>query len=100
MAAHEEWEMTIAEQQIATLAHAFDLKAGVIAAWAMLETALERRETRGCHNRSDYPNIDERFKVNSVWSGPGRIEREAIAGIPLDISTRMREVSTHGKLVE
>jgi succinate dehydrogenase / fumarate reductase flavoprotein subunit len=82
------------------LAHAFDLKASAIAARATLETALERRETRGCHNRSDYPRIDEALNVNLVWSGPGRIEREAIAGIPLDISARMREVSTHRKLVE
>jgi succinate dehydrogenase / fumarate reductase, flavoprotein subunit len=35
-----------------------------------------------------------------VWSGPGRIAHEAISGIPLEISTRMREVSTDGKLVE
>ncbi|HET6733330.1 FAD-dependent oxidoreductase [Mycobacterium sp.] len=82
------------------LAHAFDLKASVIAARATLETALERRETRGCHNRSDYPRLDEALNVNLVWSGPGRIEREAIPGIPLDISARMRAVSTLGKLVE
>jgi succinate dehydrogenase / fumarate reductase, flavoprotein subunit len=82
------------------VAHAFDLKASVIAARATLETALERRETRGCHNRSDYPLLDERLNVNLVWSGPGRIEREAITGIPQDISARMREVSAHGKLVE
>ena len=82
------------------LAHAFDLKASVIAARATLETALERRETRGCHNRSDYPDLDEALNVNLVWSGPGRIEHEAISPIPLDISDRMREVSTHGKLVE
>ena len=82
------------------LAHAFDLKASAIAARATLEAALERRETRGCHNRSDYPHLDEGLNVNLVWSGPGRIEREAISGIPLDISARMREVSSHGKLVE
>jgi succinate dehydrogenase flavoprotein subunit len=82
------------------LAHAFDLKASVIAARATLEAALERRETRGCHNRSDYPQLDERLKVNLVWSGPGRIEHEAIHDIPQDISARMREVSSHGKLVE
>jgi succinate dehydrogenase / fumarate reductase flavoprotein subunit len=82
------------------LAHAFDLKASAIAARATLEGALERRETRGCHNRSDYPQLDETFAVNLVWSGPGRIEREAIRGIPADISARMREVSSHGKLVE
>ena len=31
---------------------------------------------------------------------PRPIEHEAIPGIPLDISARMREVSSHGKLVE
>jgi succinate dehydrogenase / fumarate reductase flavoprotein subunit len=82
------------------LAHAFDLKASAIAARATLEVALERRETRGCHNRSDFPGLEEHFNVNLVWSGTGCIEREAIGGIPADISTRMREVSTAGKLVE
>jgi succinate dehydrogenase / fumarate reductase flavoprotein subunit len=82
------------------LAHAFDLKASAIAARATMEAALERRETRGCHNRSDYPTLDEALKVNMVWSGPGRVEREAIADIPQEISARMREVSSHGKLVE
>jgi succinate dehydrogenase / fumarate reductase flavoprotein subunit len=82
------------------LAHAFDLKASAMAARATLETALERRETRGCHNRSDYPHLDEGLNVNLVWSGPGRIEREAIPGIPVDIAARMREVSSLGKLVE
>lgn len=82
------------------LAHAFDLKASVIAARATLEAALERRETRGCHNRSDYPELDESLRVNLVWSGPGRIERQPIADIPSDIAARMREVSAHGKLVE
>ena len=80
--------------------HAYNLKASAIAARVTLETALERRETRGCHNRSDYPDLDEALNVNLVWSGPGRIEREAVGAIPQDISTRMREVSAHGKLVE
>lgn len=82
------------------LAHAFDLKARVIAARATLETAKERRETRGCRNRSDFPQLDERLSVNVVWSGSGRIEREAVRAIPQDISARMRELSSHGKLVE
>src|SRR5699024_4379831 len=37
------------------LAHAYDLKSAALSARATLEAALERRETRGCHNRSDYP---------------------------------------------
>jgi len=82
------------------LAHAFDLKASVIAARATIESALERRETRGCHNRSDHPDLDASLNVNLVWSGPGRIEHQPIPGIPTDIAARMREVSSHGKLVE
>jgi succinate dehydrogenase / fumarate reductase flavoprotein subunit len=82
------------------LAHALDLRASMIAARATLECALERRETRGCHNRSDYPALDPSLQVNLVWSGPGRIEREAFAEIPPDISALMRDVSSEGKLVE
>ena len=82
------------------LAHAFDLKASVIAARATIESALERRETRGCHTRSDDPDFDESLNVNLVWSGTGRIEHQPIPGIPTDIAARMREVSSHGKLVE
>ena len=52
------------------LAHAFDLRSSVLAARATLECALERRETRGCHNRSDYPDVDPALQVNLVWSRP------------------------------
>ncbi len=82
------------------LAHAFDLKASALAARATLEAALERRETRGCHNRSDYPALDPSLQVNLVWSGPGRIEREPIPPIPDEIAALMQDVSTAGKLVE
>src|SRR6478609_8622570 len=75
------------------LAHAFDLKASALAARATMEAALERRETRGCHNRSDYPDLDPELKVNFVWSGPGRLDRESVAAIPADVAALMREVS-------
>lgn len=82
------------------LAHAFDLKASALAARATLEAALERRETRGSHNRSDYPQLDASLQVNFVWSGPGLLEREAIPPIPDEIAALMRDVSVAGKLVE
>ncbi|MEV4604336.1 FAD-dependent oxidoreductase [Amycolatopsis sp. NPDC049253] len=82
------------------LAHAFDLKSSALACRATLEAAVERRETRGCHNRSDYPELDESMRVNLVWSGPGRIEREALPPVPAEIAALMREVSSEGKLVE
>jgi succinate dehydrogenase / fumarate reductase flavoprotein subunit len=82
------------------LAHAFDLKAAVLAARATLDSAFERRETRGCHNRSDYPKLDESLRVNLVWSGPGQVEREELPPISDEIASLMREVSAVGKLVE
>jgi succinate dehydrogenase / fumarate reductase flavoprotein subunit len=82
------------------LAHAFDLKASALAARATLECALERRETRGCHNRSDFPDLDPAQQVNLVWAGPGRIEREEIPAVPDEIASLMRDVDTTGKLVE
>ena len=82
------------------LAHAFDLKSAVLAARATVEAALERRETRGAHNRSDFPELDDALQVNLVWSGPGRISREEIPPVPEEIAALIRDVSTAGKLVE
>ena len=82
------------------LAHAFDLKSAALAARATLEAALERRETRGCHNRSDYPETDAALQVNLVWSPSTGVTREEIPPIPAEIAALMREVSVAGKLVE
>lgn len=82
------------------LAHAVDLRGTALAARATLEAALERRETRGCHNRSDHPATDPALRVNLVWSGPDNLEREELPPVPADITSLMREVSTAGKLVE
>ncbi|XAS72747.1 FAD-dependent oxidoreductase [Micrococcaceae bacterium Sec5.1] len=83
------------------LAHAFDLKAAALAARATLEAARERRETRGCHNRSDYPDLDSSLQVNLVWSPARGIEHEAIAPVSHEIAKHMRRpVMTADKLVE
>jgi succinate dehydrogenase / fumarate reductase flavoprotein subunit len=82
------------------LAHAFDLRSSALAARATLDAAIQRRETRGCHNRSDFPQLDESLQVNLVWSGPGSVKREEIPPIPDEFRSLMRDVSTIGKLVE
>jgi succinate dehydrogenase / fumarate reductase, flavoprotein subunit len=82
------------------LAHAFDLKSSLLAARATLDAALQRRETRGCHNRSDFPDLDESIRVNFVWSGPGQVEPEPLPDIPSEISRLIRDVCEAGKLVE
>ena len=82
------------------LAHAFDLKGSALAARATLEAARERRETRGCHNRSDYPAMDPALQVNLVWSPSTGVTREEIPPVPAEIAALMADVSTVGKLVE
>ena len=46
------------------LAQLVDLQAGLLVAQATLHGALVRRETRGCHNRTDFPDLDPRLRVN------------------------------------
>ncbi|WP_409373471.1 L-aspartate oxidase [Paeniglutamicibacter sulfureus] len=82
------------------LAHAFDLKGSALAARATLEAAIERRETRGCHNRSDYPEMDPGLRVNLVWSPMEGMVHEPIPEIPEEIAELIKEVSSAGKLVE
>lgn len=82
------------------LAHAFDLKAAIIAARSTLASALERRESRGAHNRSDYPELDPALQVNLVWSLDGTITRESIPPVSDEIGALMGEVAVAGKLLE
>ena len=60
------------------LAHAFDLQGSLLAARATLECARERRETRGAHNRVDFPEQDPGLQVNLVWAPDGTIAAEPI----------------------
>lgn len=82
------------------LAHAYDLKSSALSARATLEAALERRETRGCHNRSDFPEMDPDLQVNLVWSPNTGVTHEPIAPVPTVIAELIRDVSVEGKLVE
>ncbi|WP_405216575.1 FAD-binding protein [Agrococcus sp. Ld7] len=85
------------------LAHAFDLLGSLLAARATLECALERRETRGCHNRADFPETDPAMQGNFLWSPGAGATFEALAPAP-DSFRALAEVevddSAAGKLVE
>ncbi|NED18707.1 FAD-binding protein [Streptomyces sp. SID9913] len=82
------------------LAHAFDLRSAALAARATLEAALERRESRGSHNRSDHPETDPALQVNLVWSPATGVTREETGPVPDEIAALMEDVSTVGKLAE
>ncbi len=68
------------------LAHVLDLRASMATARATLSGALERRESRGSHNRSDYPEIEPKLQVNLRArldpSGKLQIETQPVATLP------------------
>ena len=85
------------------LAHAFDLYGSMLAARATLECALERRETRGCHNRSDFPSQDEALRGSFIWAPGEGVTFEPVAEAPdsfRDLAYDAIDSSVQGKLVE
>jgi succinate dehydrogenase / fumarate reductase, flavoprotein subunit len=86
----------------ADLAHAFDLHGSLLAARATLECALERRETRGAHNRVDFPDQDPALRVNLVWGPSGEIAHEPIAAPSAAVAALAGgpEVEVAGRLLE
>jgi succinate dehydrogenase / fumarate reductase flavoprotein subunit len=85
------------------LAHAYDLLGSLLAARATLESALERRETRGAHNRADFPETDPAMQGNFVWSPSEGVVFEPLSPAP-DSFRQLAETgaddSVAGKLVE
>jgi len=89
------------------LAHALDLRASLLSAEASLLGAIERRETRGAHNRSDFPKIDPRLKRNFLVTrddgGNLTVSGKAVDEVPGDLQEWAREgaeVDIAGRLLE
>ncbi|MGH3032111.1 MAG: FAD-binding protein, partial [Gaiellaceae bacterium] len=86
----------------ADLAHAFDLHGSLLVARATLACALERRETRGAHNRLDFPEQDPALRVNLTWTPEDEIEHEPIAppSAAVAVLADGPEVAVEGRLLE
>ena len=89
------------------LANACDLRAGVSAAEATLRSALERRETRGCHIRSDHPSVDPALQVNLLCrrgqDEEWRLSAEPVPAAPAELKEwvgRTAPVALAGRLLE
>ena len=91
----------------AELEHLLDLRSGLRVAEATLRCALERRESRGAHNRSDCPALDSDFQRN-FYARLGDDGRQlVISSKPLPpIPEHLRAVLSHqeyevaGRLLE
>jgi succinate dehydrogenase / fumarate reductase flavoprotein subunit len=66
------------------VAHTFDLRAGLLAAEATLLGALRRCESRGAHQRSEFPETDSNQKVNHWvrWDPSGGQLEVGSAAVP------------------
>jgi succinate dehydrogenase / fumarate reductase, flavoprotein subunit len=89
------------------LAHVLDLRAALLTGRATLLGALERRETRGCHNRSDYSELDETLKVNLhcelTDDGELKLAQEQVRPVPPELGRWAEpadELEVTGRLVE
>jgi succinate dehydrogenase / fumarate reductase flavoprotein subunit len=76
------------------LAHAFDLLGSLLAARATLECAIERRETRGCHNRADFPEQDPALRTGEWSSNRCRRHRPPSVTLPRNSWTTPRGASS------
>ena len=83
----------------AELQHVLDLRAGLAAAEATILGALRRTESRGAHQRTDFPNTEPRFQVNIVSrldpsTGRLHLESQPVPPVP----NNLREWITPGQL--
>jgi succinate dehydrogenase / fumarate reductase flavoprotein subunit len=88
------------------LAHALDLRASLVAAPATVRGALDRRETRGAHVRSDHPELDPELRVNLEISLDDRamtVAHTRVPGVPAELRPlveQQEEVELKGRLLE
>ena len=101
-------EVRIDKYNCEDLSLIFDLQSSLISAKATILSALERKESRGAHQRSDYPKINPSFKFNCVVKMDENNNLK-ISKIPLKelneklkiiISKAKREEDNKGKLLE
>ena len=102
-------DVRIDDNNCEDLIHAFDLKSSIISAKATILSALMRKESRGSHQRSDFPKIDKSMRHNykvSLKKESDEIEISKSDIKPLDnhlskiIGKTSRKIDIKGKLLE
>jgi succinate dehydrogenase / fumarate reductase flavoprotein subunit len=88
----------------ADLVHAFDLRAMLVSGRATVVAARERRETRGAHNRADFPDRDDDAGlVNLVLDRDLRVTPRPVpepAGDVAALAGASEELAVAGRLLE
>ena len=101
-------DVRINEYNCEDLALIFDLQSSLISAKATIISALERKESRGAHQRSDFPSIDSECQYNCLVS-LDETSNLKISKVPLKelnnnlkkiIANASKEEDVRGKLLE
>lgn len=89
------------------LAIALDLRASLVVAEATILSAMQRRESRGAHQRYDYPNLDPMLKVNFVTrldkQGDLHVMSKPVPEVSPELAEWVqeeKELSLQGRLLE
>jgi succinate dehydrogenase / fumarate reductase flavoprotein subunit len=89
------------------LAIALDLRASIFSAEATLRSALARRESRGAHQRKDFPDLSPEFMRNIQVAlnenGELTISQQAVPPIPATLQSWLEEAGdlpVAGRLLE
>ena len=90
------------------LVSGFNLKASICAAEATLLSAIERRESRGSHQRSDYPDINDEqscnYMITSDSNSQLKVSRKPLSGLKKELKeilSSTKEITNFsGKLLE
>ena len=90
------------------LVSGFNLKASICAAEATLLSAIERRESRGSHQRSDYPDINDEqscnYMITSDSNSQLKVSRKSLSGLKKELKeilSSTKEITNFsGKLLE
>ncbi|MGW8251204.1 MAG: FAD-binding protein, partial [Anaerolineales bacterium] len=89
------------------LAIALDLRASLMVAEATARSALARNESRGAHQRYDFPKLDPVYKVNFITTldeqGEVHVQRQAVPELPPELSGWVEEkedLPLEGRLLE
>jgi succinate dehydrogenase / fumarate reductase flavoprotein subunit len=105
-AASEDIDVRPTSEGYGDLAYALDLRGSLIVSEATILGAIERRETRGAHNRLDYPELDPDLQVNFLISredGRLTVTRGRVHTIPKHLEQWTQADGEHdvaGRLLE
>ena len=79
----------------------FDLQSSLLSAKATIVSALQRNESRGAHQRSDYPKLDSLFQFNYLVSMDDDKNNLKVTKVPIkELSEEQKKIVANAKREE